>query len=87
MYIGEYEAEKKRSEAVEIHTAVRSDEVGSIIFEPGLQYISEIMPVEMADDRTVTDYSEIIFERNGNPIRAENTLYWELEDGEHITFL
>jgi CRISPR-associated protein Cas5h len=86
-YIGEYEAEEKRSEAVEIHTAVRSEEVGDMIFEPGRQYITEIMPAEMADNRTVIDYSEIIFERNGSPIRAENTRYWELEDGEHITFL
>jgi len=86
-YIGEFEAVERPSEEAEIHTAVRSDEVGNLIFEPGRQYITEIMPVEMADDRTVTDYSEIIFERNGRSILAKDARYWELEDGEHITFL
>lgn len=86
-YVGEFEAEEKRSEAVEIHTAVRSDEIKNLTFEPGRQYITEIMPAEMAGDRTVTDYPEIVFERNGNPIRAECVRYWELENGEQITFL
>lgn len=87
MYIGEFEAVERQSEKAEIHTAVRSDEVGNLIFEPGRQYVTEIMPAEMADDRTVTDYSEIIFERNGRAILAKDAWYWELEDGEHITFL
>jgi len=86
-YIGEFEAVERQSEKAEIHTAVRSDEVGNLIFEPGRQYVTEIMPAEMADDRTVTDYSEIIFERNGRAILAKDAWYWELEDGEHITFL
>lgn len=86
-YIGEFEAEEKQSDTAEIQTAVRSDEIENLVFEPGRQYISEIMPAEMADDRTVTDYAEVIFERNGNPIRAEDARYWELGNGEHITFL
>ncbi|MDD2560666.1 MAG: type I-B CRISPR-associated protein Cas5b, partial [Bacteroidales bacterium] len=86
-YIGEFEAEEKQSKAVEIHTAIRSDEIGNLVFEPGRQYITEIMPAEMTDDRTVTDYPEVVFERNGHPIRVEGARYWELEDEEHITFL
>lgn len=86
-YVGEFEAEEKQAEAVEIHTAIRSDEIENLVFEPGRQYITEIMPAEMGEDRTVVDYPEVIFERNGNPIRAEGARYWELEDGEHITFL
>lgn len=86
-YIGEFEAEEKHSEAVEIHTAVRSDEIENLVFEPGRQYISEIMPAEMAGNRTVTDYPEVIFERNGNSVLARGVRYWELEDGERITFL
>ncbi|RQD92741.1 type I-B CRISPR-associated protein Cas5 [Methanosalsum natronophilum] len=86
-YIGEFEAGQKESGDAEIHTAIRNDDIGKLIFEPGRQYITEIMPTEMAPDRTVTNYSDVIFERNGNPIRVAGTHYWELENGECITFL
>ena len=43
----------------------------------------------MNDGREVTDYSEILFERNGEKIKANARNLWEVENDEHerIAFL
>jgi len=56
-------------------------------FEAGMEYFSEVMPGEMGEDREVTDYSEILFERNGNCIKARVRDLWEVENGERILFI
>ena len=56
-------------------------------FEVGKEYFSEVMPCEMGGGREVTDYSEILFERNGKAIRAKVKKLWTVENGERIVFL
>jgi len=58
-------------------------------FEDKNEYFSEVMPGEMGDAREVTDYSEILFERNGKKIKAKAKELWEVENGdrERIVFL
>ena len=59
-------------------------------FEEGKEYFSEVMPGEMGEEREVTDYSEILFERNGKSIKAKARELWEVENGgriERIVFL
>jgi CRISPR-associated protein Cas5h len=59
-------------------------------FEEGKEYFSEVMPGEMGEAREVTDYSEILFERNAKSIRAKARELWEVENGgngERIVFL
>jgi CRISPR-associated protein Cas5h len=56
-------------------------------FEEGKEYFSEVMPEEMGEGREVTEYSEILFERNGKSIKARVRELWEVEDGERIIFL
>jgi CRISPR-associated protein Cas5h len=58
-------------------------------FEVGKEYFSETLPNEMNDGREVTDYSEILFERNGKEIKAKARDLWEVENDEHerIAFL
>ena len=59
----------------------------SAVFEEGKEYFSEVMPCEMGEEREVTDYREILFERNGKSIRAKAKDLWELENGERIVFI
>ncbi len=81
-------------------------EIGSVIpgkilleppdFEEGKEYFSEIMPGEMGEKRVVTEYNEILFERNGKSIKGKAKEIWGVEtggnadggvDGERIAFL
>jgi CRISPR-associated protein Cas5h len=51
-------------------------------FEEGKEYFSEVMPCEMGEEREVTDYREILFERNGTGIKAKVEGLWVVENGE-----
>jgi len=48
-----------------------------------------VMPGEMGEAREVTDYSEILFERNAKSIKAKAKELWEIENDERerIVFL
>jgi hypothetical protein len=41
----------------------------------------------MNEGRVVTNYNEILFERNGKEIKAEARELWELDNGKRIAFL
>lgn len=43
--------------------------------------------VNMLSDRTVTDYSPVIFERKMRPVKAQVSQYVRLENGGIINFL
>ena len=45
------------------------------------------MPCDMAEDRSVTRYSKIVYERNGQAVKARVTECLELEKGEFIAFM
>jgi CRISPR-associated protein Cas5h len=53
----------------------------------GGEYFSETIPIEMKEDRTLKEYSNVIFERKCAPICAKVTSFWELENNERIIFL
>ena len=58
------------------------------VIEEGKEYFSELLPNEMNEGRVVTDYNEILFERNGEKIKAEARNLWEIDNsGERIAFL
>jgi CRISPR-associated protein Cas5h len=56
-------------------------------FEEKKEYVSEVMPGEMGEAREVTDYSEILYERNGLSIKAKAKELWEIDNGERILFI
>ena len=58
-----------------------------IIFDLNNEYFSVLLPTEMDSNRVITKFEDILFERNGNKIKAEVDHYWELENGERIIFL
>lgn len=53
----------------------------------GGEYFTETIPIEMEEDRTLREYSNVTFERKCAPISAKVGRFWELEDDERIIFL
>jgi CRISPR-associated protein Cas5h len=50
------------------------------------KYTSDTMPVQMKSDRVVTEYSEVIIETNGNPIKIKSNQIYTTDYG-NILFL
>jgi CRISPR-associated protein Cas5h len=89
-FIGEFGLKSLGEDVQEIDSVVPSKCLLMPDFEEGKEYFSEVMPGEMGEAREVTDYSEILFERNGKSIRAKARELWEVKNGEHgerIVFL
>lgn len=53
-------------------------------FEEGKEYFSEVMPSEMGEGREVKGFDEVLFERNGNSIKARARNIWEVENGDRV---
>jgi CRISPR-associated protein Cas5h len=87
-YVGEYVAEARApDEHVNIVSALNADLIRDLTIEDNKEYFSEVMPCDMAADRSVTRYSKIVYERNGQAINARVTECVELEQGEFIAFM
>jgi CRISPR-associated protein Cas5h len=87
-FIGEFSLEKKGSiNTVSIDSAIRNDQIVEVQFEPGKEYMTETLPNVMAEDRTVTEYQQFMFERNCKPIVAKVNHYYEFENGDRILFM
>ena len=65
----------------------KSLKADSIELTDNAEYFNVRMPNKMNSQRITEEYNEIIFERNGRPIKAKPTKYWQLEDGKNIIFL
>jgi len=87
-FIGEMNIQKKILEDfVEVDSVIPEDPANKIEFEANMEYFSETMPIEMDFDRTVVEYRNIMFERNGQRIKAKLKEFWELDNGERILFM
>jgi CRISPR-associated protein Cas5h len=87
-FIGEMNIQKKILEDfVKVDSVIPEDQTNKIEFETDLEYFSETMPIEMDFDRTVVEYKNIMFERNGQRIKAKLEEFWELDNGERILFM
>lgn len=88
-YVGEFELKSLGEGSYAISSVVPGKNIISPEFEERKEYFSETLPNEMNDGREVTDYSEILFERNGEKIKANARNLWEVENDEHeqIAFL
>lgn len=58
----------------------------SISFEGNREIFKVNYPILMQSDRVVNRREDILFERNGKPIRCKLKQYWETEQGEKIVF-
>lgn len=88
-YAGEFGLKSLGEGPYAIDSVVPGKCIISPEFEVGKEYFSETLPNEMNEDREVTDYSEILFERNGKDIKAKARDLWEVDNDEHerIAFL
>lgn len=87
-YSGEFGIEKKENtDFVQIDSVIPTKEIEKVDFETNREYFTERMPTEMNNERIVTEYGEIMFERNGGKIKAKINHFWELENNERILFL
>jgi CRISPR-associated protein Cas5h len=88
-FIGEFGLERSGEAVQDIDSVVPGKCLLKPDFEEGKEYFSEVMPSEMGEAREVTDYNEILFERNGKRIKAKAKELWEVEndDRERIVFL
>lgn len=54
--------------------------------ETGKKYFKEKMPIIMNPERVIEKYDDVIFEPDGNTIKARVKTYHKLENGENILF-
>lgn len=76
----------------EVVTAVNlsnTDQDDPIQFDHSVdfKYTSDTMPVEMLNDRIVTEYSEVIVETSGKEIKVRSDKIYQTEDFGNILFL
>jgi CRISPR-associated protein Cas5h len=83
-FVGEFGLKKSGEDIQIIDSVVPGKCIHEPEFEEGKEYFSEVMPCEMGEAREVTDYCEILFERNGKGIKAKASALWELQNGERI---
>ena len=87
-YVGEYDYETIRDES-DIDSIINLDKVNEedIVFEGEKEYFTERIAVDMLENREVTKYSDILFERNGSTIKVLDIEYCKLENEEKIVFI
>jgi CRISPR-associated protein Cas5h len=83
-FVGEFDLKASGEDVQTIDSVVPGKFIQEPEFEEGNEYFSEVMPCEMGEAREVTDYREILFERNGKSIKAKAKELWELKNGERI---
>lgn len=80
--------EKSQKDYQEIHSALnlsQLNEAQPIKFDTGF-YSTDTMPMAMRKDRVVTEYAEILLEREGKSILTKTNQYWKTNFG-NILFL
>lgn len=74
-------------EFIDIYTVIPLDKETKINFEAGKKYFKERIPIEMKPGRIVTEYSEVLYEMDGKPIKAKVKNAIKLSNGDVITIL
>lgn len=91
-FVGEIKCEKvdDNSDFVRIDSVIPSPNGSHVEIDfdrDDGEYFTETIPIEMEEDRTLREYSNVTFERKCAPISAKVERFWELEDDERIIFL
>lgn len=87
-YVGVLEAEELKDVFTEISTPIVAGNLidSGIAIEQGKKYFKEKMPVRMNPDRVVEVYDDVIYEPDGQTIKARVKTCYRIENGQHITF-
>jgi len=83
------EAEESHGGNAELSTPITAGnlDIDGLEIESGKKYFKEKMPIRMNPDRVVEIYDDVIYEPDGNTIKAKVKNYQRLENGENITFV
>ncbi len=88
-FIGEFDNLKPK-EAVEdkIHSVLKKDDFRINIeeLEEGMRWARENIPLYMNTERSVEEYSEILFEQSGRPLTVTKGSFYEIGE-ENVVFL
>lgn len=76
----------ENSEFVDIDTVINFNDDVEIKFENNKEYFKDTMQNEMNNKRIVTEYAQVLLERQGLPIKSKIN-YYQGSDGEKIVFL
>ncbi|WP_319231766.1 type I-B CRISPR-associated protein Cas5b [Draconibacterium orientale] len=82
--------ENSKKRFIEISTAVNLSKIKEeqpIDFDYSAMYSANNMPIEMNRNREVQEYSEVLIEKNGLPVKAKVENYYRIEDYGNILFL
>ncbi len=77
-------------EFIEIHSAVnlaKIEDENPVEFDYSAMYSANNMPIEMNGKREVQEYSEVLIEKNGQPIKAKVENFYKIENYGNIVFL
>lgn len=87
-YLGEYEYSVQKGEA-QLKSAVNLEKIQreNIKLISGKEYFVDRFALEMTEEREVTRYGDILFERNGGSVDVKDTDYFALGNGENIVFI
>jgi len=82
--------ENKEESFIEIITAVNlSKTIGEqpVEFDYSAMYSANNMPIEMNRNREIQEFSEVLIEKNGLPVKAKVKDYYKIENYGNILFL
>ena len=82
--------ENSKKEYIEIITAVNLSKIedeNPIEFDYSAMYSANNMPIEMNRNREVQEYSEVLIEKTGQPIKTKIEKYYKIENYGNILFL
>ena len=82
--------ENKEKEYIDIQTAVNLSNIkdkNPVSFDYSAMYSANNMPIEINRVREVQEYSEVLIERNGLPIKARVENYYKINHRGNIVFL
>lgn len=88
-FIGEIDfKEEENDELIEIDSIIPfKEENFSVDFEDGKEYFKDTVPNEMNEDREVTEYLKVLYERNSKSVKCSIPSFYKGEGGEKIVFL
>ena len=87
-YIGEFEyCEQASNVNIESCINLNSVDIKNIEFKEETECFSDRLAREMTIDRTVNEYSDYLFERQGKTIFIKKSQYIKLENDEKIMFM
>lgn len=86
--IFDFQGKENDNNVVEIDTVIPVNLIKEygIVFEENKKYFKERIPLDMNGERIVEKYEDVVFEAEGNIIKANVHKYWEGSNGERIVF-